>query len=222
MIKLVVFDWNGTLIADTNACWEADNHVLEVFGGKSVDLKTYRSTIIIPAINFYTTHGCSRAELENNCEKLGQVFDLAYEPRVLRCRTRRGTKKILLWLKKNSIRTIILSNHTIEGIMTQLYRLKIKNYFDDIVANTEISSAMKSQNKREKLKKYLSDNNIDRSEVIIVGDSPEEIEIGKLLHIKSCAITEGYYSIARLKSAKPDYLIHNLLDIKKIILDMKG
>lgn len=217
MIKLVVFDWNGTLIADTSACFEADNYILKFFGGHRVDLKTYRSTIIIPAINFYAMHGCNRVALENNYEKLGQVFHSAYEPRVSRCRTRRGTKNLLRWLKKNSIKTIILSNHTIEGVKTQLRRLKIDNYFDDIIANTKLSSSMKGRNKREKLRKYLAYNKINTRDVIIIGDSPEEVEIGKSLQIKSCAITNGYYSTARLKSAKPDYLIHNLIDLKNIL-----
>jgi phosphoglycolate phosphatase-like HAD superfamily hydrolase len=219
MTKLVVFDWNGTLIADTEACFEADNQVLEFFGGKKVDLKTYRSTIIIPAINFYSLHGCSRTELENNYEKLGEVFDKAYERRALRCRTRRGMKEVLHWLNSNSIKKIILSNHTVSGIKSQLVRLKIEKYFDEVVANTDISSAMKVQSKREKLVKYLSHNKIKSSETIIIGDSPEEVEIGKSLQIKSCVITDGYYSTARLKSAGPDNLISNLIELKNIILN---
>ena len=49
MIKLVIFDWNGVLIADTRACLEADNYILKEFGGKPVSLKVYKDTIIIPS-----------------------------------------------------------------------------------------------------------------------------------------------------------------------------
>ncbi|MFA6549934.1 MAG: HAD family hydrolase, partial [Candidatus Gracilibacteria bacterium] len=69
MKKLIVFDWNGTLLSDTQACMEADNHVLKAFGGKSVDLKTYRDTIVIPAIDFCVQHGCNRKEIQQKSQK---------------------------------------------------------------------------------------------------------------------------------------------------------
>ena len=38
MIKLVVFDWNGTLLSDAVATTEADNHVLGLFGIKPLTM----------------------------------------------------------------------------------------------------------------------------------------------------------------------------------------
>ena len=60
MINLIVFDWNGVLLADTRACMATDNHILKTFGGKPVSLKVYRDTIIIPSIDFYSQHGCDK------------------------------------------------------------------------------------------------------------------------------------------------------------------
>ena len=101
MIKRLIFDWNGTLIADTLACMEADNHVLKAFGGRPVDLNSYRDTIIIPAINFYVEHGCDREELIKNSKKVGETFHRYYEPRVLKIRTRRNAKKLLEFLNSS-------------------------------------------------------------------------------------------------------------------------
>ncbi len=53
MKKLIIFDWNGVLIADTAACLGANNKALEFFGCKPVSLRTFRETMIIPAIAFY-------------------------------------------------------------------------------------------------------------------------------------------------------------------------
>ncbi len=129
MIKLVVFDWNGTLIADTLACMAAYNHVLNIFGGREVNLKTFRSTIILPVIDFYIKHGCKRIELLQNSKKLGEIFHAYYESRVLKLRTRRNARKLLEWLYKHNIESIILSNHTEKGIKSQLQRLHIEKYF---------------------------------------------------------------------------------------------
>jgi len=39
MIKLVSFDWNGTILADTYAVLESDNEVLKALGKKPITLK---------------------------------------------------------------------------------------------------------------------------------------------------------------------------------------
>lgn len=217
MIKLVVFDWNGTLLADTLACMDADNCVLNTFGGKQVDLRTYRETIIIPAIDFYVEHGCKREQLQKGSEKLGKVFHTFYEPRVVKARTRKNAHKLLKWLKDHNIDSTILSNHTVEGISFQLKRLQIEKYIKELLANTILDSSMKKRNKTEKLLQYFEKSNLKSSEVVIIGDSPEEIEMGKSISITTVAITNGYYSKRRLVLSNPDYVIDNLNELITII-----
>jgi phosphoglycolate phosphatase len=217
MKKLVVFDWNGVLLADTNACVDADNRLLKVFGGKSITLKQFRDTFCVPAIDFLAHHGCKRKVLEKNVQKLGEIFKKEYEPRAAKCRTRQGARELLDWLSQNSINTIIISNHTVEGINSQLKRLKLENYFSEVLANSDQANPMKGRNKKEKLAKYLKFHRMNSNSAIIIGDSTEEIEIGKELGLATIAITNGYYSEARLKAKKPDYLIRNLFEVKRIL-----
>ncbi|PIS05447.1 MAG: hypothetical protein COT81_00935 [Candidatus Buchananbacteria bacterium CG10_big_fil_rev_8_21_14_0_10_42_9] len=56
-----------------------------------------------------------------------------------------------------------------------------------------------------------------KNEIILIGDAPEDIQIGQSLGIKTVGITGGYYSSARVKAAKPDYLIHRLEDLRRIL-----
>ena len=217
MIKLLVFDFNGVLIADTKACMAADNNVLKTFGGKPVNLKEYRDTIIIPAVNFYSSHGCNREELLRNSKKLGEVFHTFYEKRAAKLRSRKYAKKVLKWLHENNVRSIILSNHTVIGIDYQLKRFGVKGYINKLIANTSLDSSMKTRNKEEKLNDYVKSNNFKKSEIIIIGDSPEEIEIGKALGIGTIAITDGYYSTSRLRKSNPNFLINNLNELIEII-----
>ena len=217
MIKTIVFDWNGVLLADTRACWAADNHVLRTFGGKPVSLKIYQDTMIIPAVDFYCQHGCDKGELIKNYQKLGKVFHDYYEPRVAKCRSRKGALELLKWLKDKSIASIILSNHTVEGIEFQLERLKLADHIGQIFANGRQDNSMKARNKAEKLKQLIKDKNYKNEEILIIGDSPEEIEMGKSLGIATVAITGGYYATHRLKQSQPYYLINHLSELEAIL-----
>lgn len=217
MKKLIVFDWNGTLLSDTQACMDADNHVLKAFGGKPVDLKTYRDTIIIPAIDFYVQHGCNRKEIQQKSQKVSEVFHTFYESRAAKCRTRQGAKQLLKWLGRLSIKSIILSNHTVVGINDQLKRLGLKGLITEVLANSSLNSSFIGRNKREKIDNYIKTHNYRPKDVIIIGDSPEETEFGKELGVSTVAITNGYCSKKRLKAAEPDYLVHSLNEFQKII-----
>ena len=217
MIKLVVFDWNGTLIADTHACMDADNSVLKVYGGRPVNLQEYRKTIVIPAIEFFVKNGVDRTRLIRDAKEVSKSFHTFYESRAAKVRTRNGARKLLAWLFKNKIETMILSNHSAIGIEKQLGRLGLRKYFSHVFANSNLATALQGQNKREKLTAFLRGNSASSAETIIIGDSPEEVEIGKYTGIKTVAIKNGYYSTQRLKESNPDYLIGNLNQLIGII-----
>lgn len=217
MIKLIVFDWNGTLLADTEACREGDNRILREFGGEKVNHREYLEMFTIPGINFYALRGCDRERLKRNTKKLGEIFHDFYEPRAAKCRSRRGARALLKWLNEKKIEAIILSNHTLEGIEAQLKRLGMAGNFSKVIANSERESSMKERNKKKKLKYYIKTHKIKLGEGIIIGDSPEEIEIGKENKLITIAITDGNYSAARLRAARPDHLINNIFEVIDIL-----
>ncbi|MBI2140431.1 HAD family hydrolase [Candidatus Woesearchaeota archaeon] len=217
MIRLVVFDWNGTLFSDTHACMGADNHVIKSFGGRPVSLKAYRETIIIPSNTFYARHGCKTGQLLKNNKQVGEIFSSFYEELAKTCRARKGAQQLLAWLHSHSIGCIILSNHTVKGIAFQLRRLNLSRYIAHVLANDKPGTSMIKRNKLQKLREYIRKKHHRASDVLIVGDSPEESEIGKRLGIKSVLIKNGFYATSRLKKSRPDFIIDDLKELKKII-----
>lgn len=112
---------------------------------------------------------------------------------------------------------MIYSNHTIVGITAQLKRLKIGHHMDVVLANGTKQGALHKKGKGQKLNDYVKRHKLKPSEVISVGDTEEEIEIGKHYGYHTVAITGGYNTIARLKKHKPDFLIHNMKELIGII-----
>src|SRR3989338_1190806 len=217
MIKLVAFDWNGTLFADTIACWQADRLMLQKLGIKPISLKTFKDKFAVPVVNFYSKLGLERKQLLEGAKINEHIFHEFYERRAAKVRTRQNAKMILAWLAKNKIESIIFSNHTLHGITKQLERLNISQYFSSVLANTQLDTAFKEKTKEEKLKFYIQSRGLKFNEALVVGDTEEEVDIGKNLGAITIAITGGYCSTARLKAAKPDYLISDLGNLINII-----
>lgn len=222
MIKLVAFDWNGTLFSDTFSCLEGTNEELKYLGLETVSLKTYQKYFDVPVKRMYLSLGVDEKVYNLNLNELAKIFHSFYEQRVLKVRTRRNTKKLLNWLLASNIDSIIFSNHIDFQISKQLERLKIEKYFKKVIANSHIGTSQEIRAKKDKLKNYIVNNKIPFKNILIVGDTIEEIEIGKELKVKTIAITGGNCSTNRLKAENPDYLIDNLIEIIPIVKELNN
>jgi phosphoglycolate phosphatase-like HAD superfamily hydrolase len=205
----VILDWNGTLLADAVASWEAANLSLAAFNGRPVTLAAYRDTLDIPIIEFYVRHGCDRRQIEEKREQLERIYHENYERLVARARTRRGARQLLTWLGRHGVQRVILSNHTVRGIGLQLSRLRLRNHIDQLLANEAPGVVLMRSNKLEKLTTYLVGHS-GRQRVAIIGDGPEEVEIGRSAGIWTVAISDGTFSKRRLRAARPDFLVDSL------------
>ncbi|OGD86853.1 hypothetical protein A2870_01600 [Candidatus Curtissbacteria bacterium RIFCSPHIGHO2_01_FULL_41_11] len=219
MIKLVAFDWNGTLFADTKAVLESVNEVQKAFSLEVLTLKRFRDTTQVPISEFYSANGMDFETLANP-HQISSIFHPTYEKKAVKIRTRQNTKLVLAWLEENKIERVIISNHVDEMIDLQLNRLKIKKYFSTLLANPKRDFAIRKRTKRKRLERYAKEKGISFAEILVVGDALEEIEIAKEIGTLSVAITDGHCSTKRLKAAKPDYLISDLGNLINIIRDI--
>lgn len=217
MIKLVAFDWNGTLFADTNALVKGLNQVLKLFNLKEATVFDYQKHFDVPVSKTYIGLGISEENFKKNSQLIAETFHATYEPEAIKVRTRANTRKVLQCLHQKRIPSLIFSNHIEDKIILQLERLKIDKYFSTILANCHIQSVHKTRFKKEKLKEYIKIKKLRSIDVLIIGDTTEEIEIGKELGCPTIAITNGSCSVSRLNDAKPDFLISNLSEIIPII-----
>ncbi|MBI3232176.1 MAG: HAD family hydrolase [Candidatus Doudnabacteria bacterium] len=220
MIKLVAFDWNGTLLADTQISVDTSNISGKKFDLKPIGIQKFRQIFHIPISHFWKAIGGEEKDLDNQAKN----FHPIYESLSYKSRTRAGSKEILKWLKQKSIKRMIYSNHIAPDIIKQLMRLDIFEYFDEVLARSleDGHTQVHQRSKDQKLYDYVRRNKLKPREVLTIGDTEEEIEIGKKYGFHTVAITGGYNTTARLKKHRPDFLIHNMLELKKIIKSLNS
>jgi phosphoglycolate phosphatase len=216
MIQLAIFDWNGTILDDLQITIDASNVELAVLGIPPVGTDKYVEMIEIPLINYYKKLGISETVFKKHTIALAKAYHEYYEPLAAKARTRRGTRACLKYLQAKNIQLIILSNHTVEGIYLQLNRLKMTHYFDAVLANDEIHGSH-LLGKEARLKEYLDSQNYSPDEVVIIGDTIEEIGIGKKFGLKTIAISGGINSVSRLQRGRPDVLASSMAGIVEAI-----
>ncbi len=216
-IKLVVFDWNGTLFDDTRIVLVAANaSEIPMLGLAPVTLAQMRDSYEVPIIKAYENLGVDPELFRQKSPEISPIFHKTYEPLVAKARTRPGARRLLDALKTNHAQMIILSNHTVEGIYFQLSRLKLGHYFSDILAN-ENTNASHHTGKQHRLEAYLEKNHFEPNEVVIIGDTPEEVKIGRSLGLHTISISGGMCSRSRLVAAKPDYLVSSVKQVVNIV-----
>jgi phosphoglycolate phosphatase len=214
--KYIAFDWNGTLLDDMDAVVAAVNAFLAAVKRPAIDLATFHAAYTLPLTQLYRNLGVSEAELERLHDNYN-IFHDHYETRAANANLRAGATEILTHARGNGIGTVIFSNHIVDPIRIQLKRLGIDAHFPEVIAFESRALQFQGLTKGERLKNYLTERKADPKNVIIIGDSVEEIEIGRMQGLASVALTGGTVSEARLKTAKPDHLIHSLHELKPIL-----
>lgn len=204
----IVFDWNGTLLADAALCVRANNKTLELFGQAPVSLERYRAAYTIPLFNMYKEFGCSEKDLIERKQEIFDVFARHYEKGARTLRPRKGARKALEAFRERQHKIVILSNYTISAISKEAARLKLLDHFDSILANDVGGEILHKKGKGERLKAFVEEN--ETAKAIVVGDTPEEIEIAHHYGYVGVALTHGVCSTSRLRAAKPDFLIDSL------------
>ena len=219
MIKLVVFDWNGTLFADNNAIMHAANSRFRLINKPELTLDQYREAFEIPMSKTFLKLGIDPESIKTHYVALTTAFHETYEPLALKVKMRSGAREVLDYLDANKISNIILSNHTEDGIKIQLERLNIDKHFKAVLANEDIFGSHHN-GKQHRLEKFLVSTKFKPNETLIIGDTSEEVLIGKALGLNTVGLTGGFSTEAKILGAKPDVLIHKLRDIIDVIEEL--
>jgi FMN phosphatase YigB (HAD superfamily) len=84
------------------------------------------------------------------------------------------------------------------------------------LANSSFDGAL-HEGKQKRLHEYLARSHVTPNQSVIIGDTVEEVHIGRSLGMHTVCITGGAMSTRRLTDAKPDAIIHKLQDLYALL-----
>lgn len=213
----IVFDWNCTLLDDMALVLDATNALLTARAKPPIDLPTYQARITLPLHHFYQSVGFTAEELAAHFPVIQDIFHDAYEARVDTQTLRHGAEALLTAATAHNVNSIILSNHLENPIRRQLDRLGIAPHFPHVLAYADRATQFKHESKGQRLARFMVEHALQPEQMVIIGDTAEEIHIARELKLTGIALSGGFYSVERLAATTPDHLVHGLDEFHAVL-----
>lgn len=203
MIKLIVFDFDGTLV-DT---WKVvDDAIRESVGkhGYKIGKRFIRMLGDKPM----------REMLEHIVKNSMHLEKIMLDFIEKKEKSMHHIKRIksVMKLKQIKQKKIILSNNLSPFIRDILMALEI-DFFD------EIYGADSFKNKEEKFREIIKEEGLDVREVIYIGDKPIDVVLARKVGCISVVISQkaSWSPREELLEAEPDFLISDFGELKRIV-----
>lgn len=206
MSKNIIFDWSGVVKDAVDAqIWKV-NKIFEKFGAPQISKEEFQKTFVLPYMDFYTNYLPDLNKEEQDI--LYKEFSFSDECPV--SYSYPGIADLIKEFKSKGYYLAIVSSDLSQALNDEIKEYDLENVFDDI--------AHEVHDKSESVFNLVKDKNLDKNETYFIGDSNHEIEVAKKTGIKSIAVTWGFTSEEKLKSINPDFLVHNVKELRDIII----
>lgn len=204
--KNLIFDFDGT-IADTlpftiNAAIEINNK-LGLLENQKIDFEYFRS---VDSTEFFEKLEIPKLKL--------LYFVLKYQRRLVKkldeINTFDGMTEVLHEIKRRGVDMGIVTSNSSKNVNIFLENNNLK-YFDFVY------SSINYFNKSKMLNRAIRKYNMDKNNVVYIGDEVRDIQAAKTSGIKVCAVTWGYNFETVLSKYNPDYIVSRPIDLLDLI-----
>lgn len=190
MQPTIVWDFNGTLLDDLQACLDALNVILRSYALPPITREDYRRRFGFPVVNFYTALGL-RPKSAYDWEALAESFHMRYLfSRHLKLQP--GAREALAYFQQRGIRQGVLSALE-QGILEmQLRQFALAEPLAFICGSRNYDGASKLDAAR---------NLALQDPVLLVGDTLHDAEVAEALGWHCILCAAGHQTAERLRAA---------------------
>ncbi len=210
--KIIIWDWNGTLLNDVQMCVDCMNVLLEKRQLTHLTLETYRSVFNFPVKDYYQQIGFdySREDFEIPAKEFMDLYHrFLPETELFPCAV-----EVLKHFKKKGYRQLVLSAMEHNSLMKTLEEKGILNYFDAVSGIDNIYAG----SKREMARAFFDRLGLKNHDMVLVGDTLHDREVAQALGIDYLLVAAGHQSKSRLLE-KTDKVVMMLSEIMGRIIN---
>ena len=212
LVQGLIFDLDGTLIDSRADIVDAVNHSLQALHLGLLDAQQI-SQYVGDGVRNLISRSLAHFDRQDLLAEGIACFKKVYGEHLLdNTRLYPGVAEILESFKAKPMAVITnkpedFSLHILEG-------LKIRSYFNCILGGDSLAAKKPDPGP---LLRVLARWGLDPSQVVVVGDSSNDIEAGKKAGTWTCAVTYGFKTHEELQALAPDWLIANISEIRDYV-----
>ncbi|HCC49382.1 MAG: NUDIX hydrolase [Parcubacteria group bacterium GW2011_GWC2_42_12] len=206
MIKNIIFDWSGVISDNLVTVYQTAMVMFEKFGAPKVSLEEFRKEWEQPYMIFYNKYlpKLSKAEEDETYKSIYPLMAEKYQPRSFS-----GICEILKRFNIAGIKMAVISSDPAETLSAEIKTYGLDGIFLEI--NSEV------HDKTEVLGECVKRNQFNLPETIFIGDTTHEVEAGKIVGVKTGAVTWGFQNLDKLKFSAPDFILNDLNELSPLL-----
>jgi phosphoglycolate phosphatase-like HAD superfamily hydrolase len=206
-VKVIIFDFDGTLADTLDAIVGITNRLAIEFGYKPTAPDELAQIRNLSSRDIVKQSGISIFRLPFLLKRIKEDLnkDIQDLKPVL------GIKEALIQLKNEGNSLGILTSNSEENVNAFLSKHEMLELFSFVYSGTTLFSKHKS------LINFMKKNQLKAEEVIYVGDETRDIEASKKINIKVIAVGWGFNSGEVLAKQKPDFLIQEPSELIEVM-----
>jgi len=191
--KMIIFDWNGTLIDDVWLNLNAINGVLERRKMKPITTEYYRENFSFPVSAFYKELGL---DVQNEWESITKEFGDLYIAGIEKVKLFPDVVTTLDELTESGIEVGILSAMEHKMLNKHVEMLRINKYFRFI----EGIENYYAEGKTHLCRKILEKSGYSERETLFVGDTCHDYETAKAACCDAALVSRGHNTAEILRN----------------------
>ncbi len=215
MIKLAIFDLDGTLINSIEDLADAMNYALNELGFATHSLEKYNYFVGDGLKNLIIRAIPENERTDGNFIKVENLFSQYYsENYYKKTKIYNNIIELLNSLKLKGIKLAVASNKPDEFTKKIISKLFDKDLFDFVSGN---KNGIPHKPNPQIINDLLSELKISRKNAVMIGDTNVDIFTGKNAEIHTIGCLWGFRDRAELEDAVADFIAENPLDIENAL-----
>lgn len=191
-MNTIIWDWNGTLLNDTDYCVSTMNSLLADRGLPLLTTKKYREVFSFPVKDYYQTIGFDFTK-EDFSIPANQYIDL-YNRGFYQCSLQESTVEVLSFFRAKGVRQFVLSAMEHEMLEKTLNQKGILHFFESVAGLTDHYAVSKVDQGKMLMKNF----GIEQAKTWLIGDTVHDFEVADALGITCVLVADGHQSAERL------------------------
>jgi len=181
----ILWDWNGTLIADVPLVVRMNNIVFAAHGYPDTDEEAYRRLFCFPVRNYYRALGVTDEDFNLIAPEWNRLYVEHFDEAALT----EGAAQTVRRFHQAGFRQVIISASQQDQLRAQVARFpELEGMFEEILGLGDVYAVSKVQLAKD----YLARSGVAPEDAVFLGDTCHDAEVARAIGCRCMLLSGGH------------------------------